>query len=82
MPKPKGNRILNCGGHLINPPDYCPHRKKFRDDGGIWVDLAVCRPEYCEKYPCDRRRWFNKASGPERNEEWQRCGVVFFIPFQ
>lgn len=81
MGKKKGS-IYNFGGHMVAPPDNCPNRFKTADDGGVWVDFALCRPEYCEKYPCPRRMWYNKATAQEKNAEWIRQGVKTFIAFQ
>lgn len=69
----EANRYYNLGGHMIDPPEDCT-KKKSSSDGGIWVDLALCR--LCDSSKiCDRYTSFMNKSQAERNEDSRSRGV-------
>lgn len=72
--KPIKGMIKNVGGHMINPPENCGHRKKWIDNA-VWVDLCCCFalcPAKCKKYD-----WYLRATPNMRVRYLRRNGVYY-----
>lgn len=77
---PRPGRYYNLGGHLIDPPNDCP-KKKRTEDGASWVDLALCRNCHSSK-ECNRYTSFIKMGPNERNDDLKSRGVKLNISWK
>lgn len=68
------NKYYPLGGHMIDPPDFCPHRKRSVD-GAIWVDIAFCCRTCQLAKECSRYDSFKGMSSEERKKDLISRGV-------
>ena len=70
--KPKGT-IQNVGGHIIDPPEDCPYRKKIGD--AIWADAGCC--QCCCESKCKRFLKVKRMRPYERAQDLRDHGVYY-----
>jgi len=63
----------NIGGHIINPPEDCPHGFRL-PDGGKWADLGNCN-RTCKSH-CTRYYQWKRMSVEDRKAELYENGII------
>ncbi len=61
------------GGHLFNPPQSCPFRRRAAD-GGVWTDLGCCISN-CQE-ACNQYLYYIKLNPNQKQEHLKVQGVL------
>ena len=78
---PRTNRpklINNWGGHMLNPPKSCEHKRLGEEGLCYWVDLVICSYQCEKKYKCRRYKKWKAMTYEEQHEYLRVKGVKYF----